>query len=160
MCLTLNQFAQFRVPSLTISLKQQQFALIVIIIYTSSAYINNNSAIGLYNRDLQTAIILFTRNVSSHKTDRILYALPLLAPSCLLYRRVNSMMNALEGECLCFSEISKNVTNLLAVLRLILSPFFTLMLLLYAHLFVDYVNKSIIFVFWAFVYNFKNIVCR
>ena len=31
-------FAQFRVPSLMIWLKQQQFALIVIILYTTYAY--------------------------------------------------------------------------------------------------------------------------
>ena len=37
--------------------------------------------------------------------------------------------------------------------------FFILMLLLYyKHLFVNRVNKSIIFVLWAFVYHFKKII--
>ena len=84
-------FAQF-----TIWLKQQQFALIVII--------------------LQTTIILFTCNVSSHKTDRIQSELPLPALSCLLYCRLNSTINAFEEECLCLHEISINVNMLLSLL--------------------------------------------
>ena len=72
---------------------------------------NNNCWTDLYERDLQTIIILFTRNVSSHKTDWIFSELPLLALSCLLYRRVNNLMNALEGECLCLCLISINVNK-------------------------------------------------
>ena len=39
-----------------------------------------------------------------------------------------------------------------------LSSFFILMLLLYFCLFVDLVNKPILFVFVAFVYHFKNTI--
>ena len=38
--------------------------------------------IDLYNRDPQITIILFTSNMSSHKTDWILFELPLPALSC------------------------------------------------------------------------------
>ena len=74
--------------------------------------IHNNNC----STDLQTTIILFTRNVSSDKTDWILYELPMLALSCLLYRMVSSLMNALEGECLCLCEISINVNKLFIVI--------------------------------------------
>ena len=57
---------------------------------------NNNCLIDLYNRDLQTTIILFTRIMSSHKTDWILSMSSLLTLSCFSYCRVNSLMNALE----------------------------------------------------------------
>ena len=111
-------FTQFRVPPFTIRLKQQQFTLIVIILYTSFAY-NNNFSIHLYNRDLQTLIILFTCNMSSHKTDWILSELPLFALlSCLLYGMVSSLMNAFEREYLCLFDISVNVNQLLALLLL------------------------------------------
>ena len=46
---------------------------------------------------------------------------------CLLYCSLSSLMNTLEGECLCLHEISVNVNKLLAVLLLsvyFLSPFF------------------------------------
>ena len=80
---------------------------------------NNNCSIDLFSRDLQTIIILFTCNVSSHKTDWILSELPLPAMSYLLYCRVGSLMNALEGICLCLREISINVNKLLAMLLLL-----------------------------------------
>ena len=35
---------------------------------------------------------------------------------CLLYCRVNSVLNALEGECMCFCEISINVNKLFTVI--------------------------------------------
>ena len=63
-------------------------------------------------------------------------------------------------QCLCLLEISINVNKLIAVLLLpvyFLIPFFILMLLPYFCLFVDHVNKPIIFVFGIFVYHFKNI---
>ena len=44
---------------------------------------NNNCLIDLYNSDLQTTIILYTRNVSSYKADWFLSESPLLALSCL-----------------------------------------------------------------------------
>ena len=95
-------FAQFRVPTFTIWLKQQQFALIVIIL-------------DLYSRDLQITIIPFKCNVSSHKFDRIFSELPSPALSCLLYSRVSNLMNALQGECLCFRKIFINVSKLLFI---------------------------------------------
>ena len=61
---------------------------------------NNNCSLDLYNRDLQITIILFTRNVSSHKINWILYELPLLALSCLLYHRLSSRMS-LSWQNLC-----------------------------------------------------------
>ena len=67
---------------------------------------NNNCSIDLYNRELQTTIILFSCNVSSHKTDWIISELLLLTQYCLLYRMVSSLMNSVEGECLCLYEIS------------------------------------------------------
>ena len=117
-------FIQFRVSPLTIWLKQQQFALIVIILYTSFAYtitILNNcyfynnfylyTNCYLYNRDLQTITVLVTSNVSSHKTDWILSELALLAMSCLLYRRVNcltlykTMLLIFESRCSLVSSV-------------------------------------------------------
>ena len=116
-------FAQFRVPPLTISLKQQQFTSIVIILYTFFTY-NNNCSLEFYSRDLRTKkkIILFSHNVSSHKTDRILSQLRVVfthdwlnsnwttrvvlthdwlcaALCCLLYPMISSLMNAHVGEC-------------------------------------------------------------
>ena len=89
----------------------------------------------------------------------------------------SSLMKALEGECLQFHEISIILNKLLAGLLLpvylfirffytapcyclftSLSPFFILMLLLYFCLFVDHINKPIIFAFEAFVYHFKNTI--
>ena len=57
-------FTQFRVPPLTIWLKQQQFTSIVIILYTSSAFINY-CFVDLCNTDPWTRIVLFTHNVST-----------------------------------------------------------------------------------------------
>ena len=86
-------------------------------------------------------------------------------------------MNALEEECLCLCDILINVNKLLAVLLLSVYlfiyffyaalccclftssfPFFILMLLLYFCLFIDHVNKQIIFVFGAFVYQLNNTI--
>ena len=65
-------FLQFRVPPVMIYFKKTT-------IYFNCYYSlhlfhihNSNYSIDLYNRDLQTTIILFTRKVSSHKTDWIL----------------------------------------------------------------------------------------
>ena len=57
-------FTQFRVSPLTIWLHQQQFASIVIILYTSSAF-TNYCLVDLYNTDPWTRIVLFTHNVST-----------------------------------------------------------------------------------------------
>ena len=124
-------------------------------------------------------IILFTRNVSSHKTDWILSELPLFALSCLLYRRVYSLMNAPEGGCLCLREISVNVNELftffLAVLWLPVylfirffilhcccCPFTSLSLFLYWccwYIFVSSLCKQVhCFCFADFVYHFNNTV--
>ena len=164
-------FMQLLVSPLTNYLKQQ--------LYTFSTLFrvrNNNGSIDLYNRDLQTTIILFTRNVFSHKTDWILSESPLIALSCLLYRSESSLMNALEGECFCLREIPINVPKLLAVLLLpvylfvrffilhfvgaylLFNPLFLMMLLLYFYLFLDHVNKPTIIVIGAFVFYFKNTI--
>ena len=87
---------------------------------------------------------------------------------------VSTLMNALEGGCLCLREISINVNKLLTVLLLpvyCLIPFFVLMQLLvyffiaffilmllqYFCLLVDHVNQPI-FVFGASVYHIKNTI--
>ena len=134
-------FAIFRVPPFTIWLKQQQFVFIVIILYTFP----------------RTAIILFTRNVSSHKTDWILSEFPLSTLSCLLHHRVSSLKNAHNGECLCLREIYINVNKFIVIcvfcLRcpcsvvvacLLVYSFFFILMLLYFSLFVDHVNKFIV----------------
>ena len=117
-------------------------------------------------------IILFSRNVSSHKTDLILCELatgwiltelPLLAPYCLLYRMISSQMNALEGECFCLREISINVNScwhccccmfysffilhLLLIVYFLIPFYFLPLMWLYFCLFINHVNKSIIFGF-------------
>ena len=119
---------------------------------------NNNYWIAFCNRVLQTVIILFTHNVSSHKIDRIFSELPII----LQGKQFNEHL--LEGECLYLREISINVNKLLAVLLSVYSlfytilccclfislyPFLILMLLLYICLFI--VNKPNIFVFKAVV---------
>ena len=149
---------------------------------------NINSSTDFYNRDLQTTIILFTRNVSSHKIDWILSESPLLALSCLLYRMVSRLVNALGGEYLCLRKISINVNKLFIVIFVfyllcpcsvvvacllvypiflytdvvvdcfLLYSFFILMLLLYFCLFIDHVNKPIMFVFGAFLCHFNNTI--
>ena len=117
---------------------------------------NNNCSIYLYNRYLQTTIIIFTRNVPLHKTDWILSELPLRVLSWILYLRVSSLMEN-EGEYLCLLKISINVNKLFIVICvfclrcpcsvvvacLLVIPFFILMLLPYFCLFIDHVNKSI-----------------
>ena len=151
-------FAQFRASHLTIWLKQQQFASIVIILYTSFEY--------------TISIILFTRNVSSHKADWILSKLAFLAVSWFLYRTLSSLMNTLELECLCLCEICINVNKcsrycclcILLTLSLqlcywmftCLSLFYTDVVAFFFCLFVDDVNKPIIFVYGTFVYHFNK----
>ena len=95
---------------------------------------------------------------------------------CLLYRMISSLMNAHERGCFCLHEISIKVNKLLALLLLhVFIRFFILhfvvgcllvnsllffqpLLLLYFCLFINHVNKPNIFVFWAFVYYFKNTI--
>ena len=89
-----------------LDLNNNNFTSIVIILYTSFVY-HNNCSIDLYNSPLQTTIILFTRNLSSHSTDWILSKSPLPSLFCLFHRRVSSLMNTLEGECLNLREIYK-----------------------------------------------------
>ena len=144
-------FTQFRVPPLTIWLKQQQFASIAIIFYTSFAC-NINCSIDLYNKDLQTTIILFTCNVSAHKTGWIISELPLLALSCLLYRMVNSLMNGLEGECNSLREISLNVSKSFAVLFClfcILAIFYTALCYCSFTALFFYTDAIILFIRWS-----------
>ena len=113
--------------------------------------------------------------MSLNKTDRILTESSLRTLSCFLCRKMRSLMNALEAECFCLREISINVNKFLVVLLfyifisffilhfvvgflLLNHHFFVLMLLLHICFFINHVNKSIIFVFVAFVYHFKNTI--
>ena len=57
--------------------------------------------------------------MSSHNTDWILFEFPMLALSCLLSCRVSSLMNALEGKCLCVREISTSVNKLFTLLMFV-----------------------------------------
>ena len=106
---------------------------------------NNNCSINLYNKDLQATIILFIPNGSSHKTDEILSELPLLTLSCLLYRMVSSIINALEREYLCLLEICINVNKFLAVLLLAVY--------LYIHFFLSCTLLSFVYSFIAIFYT-------
>ena len=130
---------------------------------------NNICLIDTYNRDLQTTIILFTNNVSSHKTDWFFFELPLPALSCLLYYRLSNLKNALEGKCLYLLKVPINVNKSFTLLLLVFFVYictckvvvarlliYLLMLLLYFCLFVDHVNKFVVFVFGIFVYHFNN----
>ena len=122
--------------------------------------------------------------MSSHKTDRILTESLLLGLSCLLYRitRVTSLMYALVLECLC--EISINVNKLFIVYfvyvrpcRIVVACLFVYPLFLYCTLlllviclspyyfyadvvaiffilYVNHVNRCIIFIFWRFCLSF------
>ena len=65
---------------------------------------NNNCSLDLYNRDLQTTIIRFTRNLSSHKTDWIFFELP-FSGSVLPF----------IPPFICLGEISINVNKLFIV---------------------------------------------
>ena len=98
-----------------------------------------------------------------HKTNRILTKSPLPTLSCLLYRRVCSLMNALEEECFCLREITINVHKLLAVLLLYVFVYFFILdffvgCLLLNIPFYTHLNIPIIFVFLSFVYYFKNTI--
>ena len=84
-------FVQYHVSPLTIWLKTNNNLLKMLFFFRLPT--QKNSSADLYNRYLQTTIIMFTRNVSSHKTGWILSESPLLALSficCffLLGRRV------------------------------------------------------------------------
>ena len=89
------------------------------------------------------------------------FFLNLFCLSSLLYHRVSSLMNTVEGECLHLHEISINVNNLIIVIcvcclrrpcriivicLLVYHLFFILMLFLYFGLFVGHVNKSVVLV--------------
>ena len=124
----------------------------------------NNCSIDLYNWDLQATIILFTYNVSSHKTDWILSELPLLYLA-FYWKRISLLMRNLY-KCkqvvyvsvfeyfvylcpcrvvvACLLAYQLFCTPLLFLLVYIFVPFFTLMLLLYFCLLVDHVIESIV----------------
>ena len=104
----------------------------------------------LCSRDLRTTIILLLRNLSLHKTDRILTKSSLPTLNCLLYRRVRSLMKGLEEECFCLREISGNVNKLLAVLLLyvfICFLYYTLLLVVHYLFTFFYTNVVAIFLF-------------
>ena len=103
-------------------------------------------SIDLYNRDLQTTIKLFTRNVSSHIRRCLLCPCPFIS-QCkqsneYVWRRMSLPSRNLY-KC-------KQVACSVVVACLLLKPFFILMLLLYFSLFID-VNKPLIFGFKSFL---------
>ena len=129
-----------------------------------------------YNRDLQTTVIFFTRNVSSYKTDGIPPESPLLVLSFYI-----SLMIALEWKYLCLRDIFINTKRCLllflyfvyvalAVLLLyvyLFIPFFILMLLVpvYFCLFVDHVTNPLfclitplLFSLILLITNLRNLV--
>ena len=91
----------------TIWLKQQQFILIVIPLSHYSAYTQFSVRFLI-----RTSPQLFSSHATCFHTR--LYSLWILLPvlSWYLYRRVSSLMNTLEGECLCLCENSINVSKL------------------------------------------------
>ena len=109
---------------------------------------NNNCSKDLYNRDLQTTIILFTRHVPSHTTNWIISESALSALLCLLYCRLSSIMNALGAECLYQVAFSVVFACQHMFIRFFILHFVVACLLL----------KPIIFVFGVFVYHFKNTI--
>ena len=93
---------------------------------------------------------------------------PLPALFCLFYRRVNTPKIALEVESLCLPEISINVNmlfKLLLFMYFVYVCFFTCLSLFYTgfywYIFIYiHVNKFIIFVFEAFVYNLNDVKAK
>ena len=126
----------------------------------------------LYNRDLETTIILFTCNTSSHKTDWIRTELLLPAMSWFLYRMLRSVMIAFEGECLCLCEVPVNGSKLLVVFLMPVYPLFysrlfcclfTSVSLFYTDvvaifLFIHWSYEPIILFFGAFLCHFTNTI--
>ena len=106
--------------------------------------------------------------MSSHKIDWILTELLLLTLSCLLYCMVSSLLDALEGECLCKQVVCSVVINCFVYPVFFILYFVVAWLLLYP---VFYTNAVAIFLFirWsckqayyfcfkAFLYHFKNTI--
>ena len=96
---------------------------------------------------------------SSHKTDWILSELPLFALSCFLYRRVSSLMNALEGkECLFLCEISINIYKLFIVIFVF---FYVVLevLLLYVYLFIPFFYTDVaVDCFFLYIVFYTDVV--
>ena len=129
------------------------------------------------------AYVYFTR-MSSHKTNWILFESPLLALACLLFcsliRRISlrNLYKCKQAACCCylFMCLSGFLYCTLLLLVYFFSPFFYTVvvlacILLYCRfifytdvvaivicLFVNHINKSIIFVFGAFVYHLKSFI--
>ena len=100
----------------------------------------------LYGRYIPTTIILLTRNVSSYKTDWILSEFP------LSWSRMLSWNFYKCKQVVCSIVVACLLDYFHACL--LLYAFLILMLLVYFCLFVDHVNKPVIFVSGAFVYHF------
>ena len=72
---------------------------------------------------------------------------------CLLYRSVNSLMNALKGECLCLSEISIIVIELFTLLLfvycclLVYPLFYTVLFLFFVYLFIPFFDTGVVAIF-------------
>ena len=140
---------------------------------------NNNCLTDVCKVDLQTTITFFKRITSSQRGDWI-FTDPLSALNCILYRMVNSLKNALEDKWLCLTRNvykCKHVVYMLFTFILVcfciavyiyscsfcfcifvylsISFFYIGVLLVYFCLLVYHVNKFVVFVFVAFVYNFN-----
>ena len=93
---------------------------------------------------------------------------------CLLYHRLSTLTNALERDCLWIRESSINLNKLFIVIfvfclrcscSVVVACLLVNMLIFYtAHccrlfgLFVNHVNKIIIFILEAFIYNSNNTI--
>ena len=145
LCLILNQFfIVYTIPCATFNDLTYTTTICFNCYYSLHIFPlhNNYCSIALYNWDLQTTIILFTRNVSSHKNDWILSELPLLALSCLLYHRVSSFneyswsrMSLLLRNLYKCKQVAYSVV---VACVFVYSLIFILMLLLFVYFFITF----------------------
>ena len=152
-------FTQIRVSPLANWPKQQQFTPIVNILHVCFAY-KNNCSLHIYNRDLQATIILFTRNVSSHKTEWTLSESPLFALPCQ-YRMVSSLMNALTENVFTCSVVKCFVyplfyfTSVVVTCLLLYPLFYTDVVAIF--LFVRWSCRQARYIsLWSFCSSFKE----
>ena len=129
-------FAQFRVPAFTIRLTT---TTIFFNCYYSLHFFdvhNNNCSISLFNRDLQTTIILFTRNMFSYKTDWEFFLNSVACSSLPFISQLSSLINVLDLTSLPSRNLCKCkqvACSIVVACLLVLSAFLycTLLLLVY-----------------------------
>ena len=105
-------FAQFRVPPFTIWIKQQQFVLVVSFLSLSSAYSITNFQ-PIFNTKIFKPPLFCSHAICLHTSLTKFFL------SCTFYRRISSVMNAVDGQWLYFREFSINVNKLFTVLLLV-----------------------------------------